>query len=83
MTTTASDLITAVQAAVDPARLAAHLAYFATVDRTSGTAGEREAVNYLQRTLAADGIATEVREFTGLHLVARPGDTGNPHARNA
>jgi len=65
MTTTASDLIAAVQAAVDPARLTAHLAYFATVDRTSGTAGEREAVNYLLRTLAADGIKTEVQEFTG------------------
>jgi len=65
MTTTASDLIAAVQTAVDPARLAAHLAYFATVDRTSGMAGEREAVNYLRRTLAADGIETELREFTG------------------
>lgn len=71
MTITASDLIAAVQTAVDPARLAAHLAYFATLDRTSGTAGEREAVGYLQRTLAADGITTEVREFTG--YISYPG----------
>jgi Peptidase family M28 len=64
MTTTAN-LIDAVQGAVDRQRLTAHLEYFATVDRTSGTPGEREAVDYLCRTLAADGIRTEVREFTG------------------
>jgi len=61
----ATDLITTVQSAVDRERLAAHLAYFATVDRTSGTAGEREAVNYLCDTLAREGVRTEVREFTG------------------
>lgn len=61
----ATDLITTVQSAVDRERLAAHLAYFATVDRTSGTTGEREAVNYLCDTLAREGVRTEVREFTG------------------
>ncbi|MDP9374989.1 MAG: M28 family metallopeptidase [Chloroflexota bacterium] len=60
-----TDLIGAVQRAVDPARLAAHLAYFAGVERTSGEPGEREAVEWMRRTLAADGIATEVREFAG------------------
>src|SRR5690242_8493180 len=60
-----SDLITAVQAAVDRERLAAHLAYFATVDRTSGTAGEREAVQHLCDTLGKEGVRTEVREFQG------------------
>ncbi len=65
MTTTANDLITAVQAHIEPARLAAHLDYFATVDRTSGTAGEREAVKYLRGVLDAEGIRTEVREFQG------------------
>ncbi len=60
-----SDLITTVQTAVDRERLAAHLAYFATVDRTSGTAGEREAVNYICDTLGKEGVRTEVREFQG------------------
>ncbi len=61
-----TDLITIVQSAVDKEQLAAHLAYFATVDRTSGTAGEREAVEYIRRTLAPyENIQTEVREFQG------------------
>ena len=59
------DLLGAVRAAVDRGRLAAHLEYFAGVDRTSGTAGEREAVEYLVRTLAGYGVASEVREFQG------------------
>ncbi|MDQ6908502.1 MAG: M28 family peptidase [Chloroflexota bacterium] len=58
--------LTTVQNAVDRERLAAHLAYFATVDRTSGTAGEREAVEYIRRTLALyEHVQTEVREFQG------------------
>jgi N-acetylated-alpha-linked acidic dipeptidase len=64
-TTSAADLVGAVRAAVDRDRLAAHLEYFAGVDRTSGTPGEREAVEYLVRTLAGYGVATEVREFQG------------------
>ena len=60
-----TDLLGQVRAAVDRDRLAAHLDYFATVDRTSGTAGEREAVDYLVRTLQGYGVATEVREFEG------------------
>ncbi len=60
-----SNLITTVQTAVDRERLAAHLAYFATVDRTSGTAGEREAVNYICDMLGKEGVRTEVREFQG------------------
>ncbi len=65
MTTSGTDLIGGVRAAVDRERLAAHLAYFATVDRTSGTPGEREAVDYLVRTLDEYGVANEVREFSG------------------
>ncbi len=65
MTQTGADVLGAVRGAVDRDRLAAHLDYFATVDRTSGTAGEREAVDYLTRTLQGYGIATEVREFQG------------------
>ncbi len=65
MTQTGAELLGAVREAVDRDRLSAHLDYFATVDRTSGTAGEREAVDYLTRTLGGYGIATEVREFQG------------------
>jgi len=57
--------LTTVQTAVDRERLAAHLAYFATVDRMSGTAGEREAVDYICETLGKEGVRTEVREFRG------------------
>ncbi len=59
------DLLGSVRAAVDRERLAAHLDYFATIDRTSGAPGEREAVDYMVRTLRGYGVATDVREFEG------------------
>lgn len=39
------------------------LEYLCAIDRTSGTDGERQAMDYIARTLRADGIGVDVHEF--------------------
>jgi hypothetical protein len=57
------DLAERLMSEVSPVELRRHLEVLAGLDRLSGSAGERQAVEYLAETLKGYGVRTELLEF--------------------